>query len=106
MIFSKARPWRRSSFWWFPLICGAFGALLPFVIYALCHWPMAFDAISRGSETLFFFCPPYFLSMAFDHMQARNRIEVVALVMSPANAVLYFLVGIPLAAFRKFINRF
>jgi hypothetical protein len=44
--------------------------------------------------------------MAFDHMRVRDQIGVVVLIMVPANAVLYFLVGVPLAAFGRFINRF
>jgi len=106
MAVAKARPWQRGSFWRFPLFCCAFGALLPLIICALCFWPAAFDALSRRSETLLFFCPPYFLSMAFDHMRVRDQIGVVVLIMVPANAVLYFLVGVPLAAFGRFINRF
>jgi hypothetical protein len=106
LVGMKVRPWQRGSFWRFPLILGAFGAALPLCIYALCHWGWFFDAMSRSSNTLFFFCPPYLLSMAFDNMRAKDRIEVVIFLMSPANGVLYFLAGIPLAAFGKFINRF
>jgi hypothetical protein len=105
MQSGNSKPWQ-GSLWRFPLICCAFGALLTSAIYFLCDWAPASDAFSRGSNTLLFFCPPYFLSMAFDNMQSRDRIEVLMLIMSPANAVLYFLFGIPLAAFGRLINRF
>ena len=46
---------------------------------ALGHWGSFFDRMSRSSETIFFFCPPYFLSMAFDNMaiERSNRNSAV-----------------------------
>jgi hypothetical protein len=106
MELSKAKPWQRGSFWWFPMICGAVGALVPPCIYGLGHRSWLFDEMSRNSGALLIFCPPYLLSMSFDYMQAKDRIETVTFIMSPANGVLYFFVGVLLKFFGKLINRF
>jgi hypothetical protein len=105
MAVSKARPWQHGSFWRFPLALGAFGALLPPAIYLLCNWPAAAQAFSRHSELLFFFCPPYVLAWTFEGMEARFRIGVVIFLMSPSNAVLYFLGGSFVAFFGGFGNK-
>ena len=82
-------------------IFGAVGFLLPFLVYASCLWAPTFHFLEYHSAALFLICPPYILSIAFDHMAAPERMKTVTFVMAPANGVIYFVAGLALALILK-----